>query len=80
MYKRKGGKEKIFALSCSLSNCFPLLHSVKDSIKKKKKKDLPNSLLDSFPPNAFVLNFDRNWFVIVEGKDENDKTLISCKL
>ena len=73
MYKRKRGKEKIFALAFSLK----LLPSLAFGERFSEKIELPHSL----PQNSSLLNlFDRNQFVIVEGKDENDKTLISCKL
>ena len=82
MYKRKKKrkekhkkkkKKKIFALAFFLK----LLPSLAFGERFSEKTDLPHSL----PQNSSLLNlFYRNQFVIVEGKDENDKTLISCKL
>ena len=82
MYKRKKKrkekhkkkkKKKIFALAFFLK----LLPSLAFGERFSEKTDLPHSL----PQNSSLLNlFYRNRFVIVEGKDENDKTLISCKL
>ena len=82
MYKRKKKKKntekkKIFALAFSLK----LLPSLAFDERLSEKTDVPHPLLHSLPQNSSLLNlFDRNRFVIVEGKDENDKTLISCKL
>ena len=84
MYKRKKKrkekhkkKKKIFAHAFSLK----LLPSLAFGERFSEKTDLPHSLLHSLPQNSSLLNlFYRNRFVIVEGKDENDKTLISCKL
>ena len=81
MYKTKKEKntekKKIFALAFSLK----LLPSLAFDERLSEKTDLPHPLLHSLPQNSSLLNlFDRNRFVIVEGKDENDKTLISCKL
>ena len=82
MYKRKKKRKekhkkkklkKIFALAFFLK----LLPSLAFGERFSEKTDLPHSL----PQNSSLLNlFYRNRFVIVEGKDENDKTLISCKL
>ena len=83
MYKRKKKrkknteKKKIFALAFSLK----LLPSLALVERFSEKTDLPHSLLHSLPLNSSLLNlFDRIQFVVVEDKDENDKTLISCKL
>ena len=86
MYKRKKKrkekhkkkkKKKIFAFAFFLK----LLPSLAFGERFSEKTDLPHPLLHSLPQNSSLLNlFDRNRFVIVEGKDENDKTLISCKL
>ena len=80
MYKKKKKrkekhkkKKKIFVLAFFLK----LLPSLAFGERFSKKTDLPHSL----PQNSSLLNlFYRNRFVIVEGKDENGKTLISCKL
>ena len=82
MYKRKKKrkekhkkkkKKKIFAFAFFLK----LLPSLAFGERFSEKTDLPHSL----PQNSSLLNlFYRNRFVIVEGKDENDRTLISCKL
>ena len=72
-HKKKKKKKKIFALAFFLK----LLPSLAFGERFSDKTDLPHSL----PQNSSLLNlFYRNQFVIVEGKDEKDKTLISCKL